>query len=162
MKDKIDVYKYPFSDWFNTIFKDMSKNSEDPMFYMPFGMETGMLDLTSKGLLDKPLLVDRGFLSNAVFGIMTGRITKEQAITNLKWLLEKWPKAYHIVYIDADIKEDDRNKDKWEIYDPIKTRMIYEDLMNELEFNVTIFKNKFNNESLEEFDEIVCQIIDNH
>jgi hypothetical protein len=162
MKDKIDVYKYPFSDWFNTIFKDMSKNSEDPMFYMPFGMETAVLDLKSKGIINKPILVDRSFLSNAVFGIMTKRITREQAIQNILWLLSKWPDSYHIIYIDADIKSDDRNKDQWEIYDPIKTRMIYEDLMSRLNFNITTFKNNFDTESVKEFNDIVDNLIIRH
>lgn len=160
IKDKINVYKYPFSDWFNTIFdKDMSKNSLDPMFYMPFGMETGILDIGSKGLLNGPLLVDRGFLSNAVFGIMTKRITKQQAIDNLKWLMKKWPNEYHIVYIDANIKNDDRNKDQWEIYDPIETRELYEELIFELQLNITMFYNHFDTESLTKFNETISNII---
>lgn len=159
IKGEITTYKYPFADWFNNIFVDLNKNSEDSLFYMPFGMETAVLDLSEKNIIDKPILVDRSFLSNAVFGIMTNRITKKQAIDNLQWVLKRWPNAYHIVYIDANIRDDDRNKDQWSIYDPIKTRMLYEELLNQLNFNVTYFKNDFDLQSVHRFHQTINNII---
>jgi Cdc6-like AAA superfamily ATPase len=123
-------YKYPFTDWFNTVYNnDITNNINKEIFYLCFGMETGIFDLYSKGLIDGPLILDRGFLSNAVFGIQSGRIQLNEVVINLKWQLNRWPNLFKIVYIESESIVDTRNKDNWSLYDNEKTKEIYQMLL---------------------------------
>jgi Cdc6-like AAA superfamily ATPase len=152
-------YKYPFVDWFNTIYdNDMSNNTNKEIFYLIFGQDTCLFDLYFKGLIEGPLILDRGFLSNAVFGIQSNRIQLNEVITNLKWQLNKWPNLFKIVYIDSEPIIDIRNKDNWSLYDNEKTKEIYQTLFKELNLKVTNFYNNKDKQSITDFYNCIKKI----
>lgn len=161
VKDTFGVYKYPFTEWNNYIKENgLNKDFDPAVFYLLFGHDTCILDLREKGLLNpsKKLIQDRGFLSNAVFGIQSKRISKEEIIINLKWHLSKWTDVYKIIYITADPRPDNRNKDEWNIYDPIETNHIYLELMSELKIPYISFFNNFDKKSELDFFEVLRKI----
>ena len=162
VKDAFEVYKYPFIEWNHHIKEHgLNKDFNPEIFYLAFGHDTCIFDMRAKGLLDptKKLIQDRGFLSNAVFGIQSKRITKEEVIINLKWQLAKWPHdAFKIIYVEADRREDERNKDEWTIYDPMETDRLYRVLMHELNIPYIGFYNNFDKKSELDFFEILRKI----
>jgi len=162
VKDAFEVYKYPFIEWNRHIKENgLNKDFNPEIFYLAFGHDTCIFDMREKGLLDptKKLIQDRGFLSNAVFGIQSKRITKEEVIINLKWQLAKWPHdAFKIIYVSAAIREDNRDKDEWTIYDPEETHRLYIELMHELSIPYINFFNSFDKKSELDFFEILRKI----
>lgn len=152
IKDSYLTYKYPFTDWFNFVYdNDMSNNINKEIFYLIFGQDTCLFDMYQKGLISNQLVLDRGFLSNVVFGIQSKRISIEEAIKNLKWQLEKWPDLFKIVYVSSEYIEDLRDKDIWSIYNSKETDTIYRMLFKELNIEPIEFFNKMNKESEIEF-----------
>jgi hypothetical protein len=159
VKNTFDVYKYPFVEWNKNIkINGLDKDFDPAIFYLLFGHDTVILDLKEKGLLNNKLIQDRGFLSNAVFGIQSKRISKEEVIINSKWLLSKWSESFKIVYINADSRPDNRDKDEWNIYDPIETDRIYLELMSELKIPYISFFNNFDKKSELDFFEVLRKI----
>lgn len=162
VKDAFEVYKYPFIEWSHHIKENgLNKDFNPEIFYLAFGHDTCIFDMREKGLLDqtKKLIQDRGFLSNAVFGIQSKRITKDEVIINLKWQLAKWPHdAFKIIYVEAERREDERNKDEWAIYDPIETDRLYRILMDELSIPYISFFNNFDKKSELDFFETLRKI----
>lgn len=152
IKDSYLTYKYPFTDWFNYVYdKDMSNNINKEIFYLIFGQDSCLFDMYSKGLIKDQLVLDRGFLSNVVFGIQSKRITEEEAIKNLKWQLEKWPNLFKVVYLSSEHIEDLRDKDSWSIYKSKETDKIYRHLFKELNIEPIEFFNNKDKESEIEF-----------
>lgn len=153
-------YKYPFVDWFNTIYdNDMSNNTNKEIFYLIFGQDTCLFDLYFKGLIEGPLILDRGFLSNAVFSIQSNRIQLNEVITNLKWQLNRWPNLFKIVYIESESIVDTRNKDNWSLYDNEKTKEIYQMLFKELNLEVTNFYNNKDKQSVTDFYNCIKNLV---
>lgn len=154
IKDLYLTYKYPFNEWFINVYdNDMTNNINKEIFYLIFGQDSCLFDMYNKGLIKDQLVLDRGFLSNIVFGIQSKRITLEEAIKNLKWQLEKWPELFKIVYITSKNTEDLRDKDKWSIYNSEETDKIYRHLFKELNIEpIEFFNNKDKESEIKFFD----------
>jgi len=146
---QINVYKFDFNKFIND-FKLAANDSK--LFYVNIGYNYTLLDMWSKDLLPKKLIVDRGILSDIVFGIMSGRISEDEGLLTLK----KFDTFdFKIIYVIADEIRDDRQKDNWKynqsIYDDISIK-----LLNNLDKDkYVIFKNNRDSESLDRFNSVV-------
>lgn len=152
--DKLNkpVYKFPFKDVY-TEYSSMSDshiNSNKELFYLNLGYDITLLDLVKNGQIKHDIIVDRGILSDIIFGIQSGRITKELGI---KWwnYLCMYEDYFETIYIYSKFEEDNRNKDMWEFYESEKTHQLYLEFMDEIDYEPIIFKNNKNKKSVNKF-----------
>lgn len=152
IKHHFGLYKVPFKPWFDYVLDGKIQNNGDKsLFYMPLGGEITTLDLYSKGLLNKNLILDRFFLSNVVYGIQSGRIEKEEAYKNARYILDTYKDIIKVIYIEADFKEDNRNKDDWNLYDKETSNQLYKQVFGDLGVEYITFKNNFDKQSVIDF-----------
>lgn len=161
----VQTYKFPFAKYFNDSFAKARAqeikndlNSKKELYYLTLGYDITILDLMKQGIITQDLIVDRGILSNIVFGIQSGRITKEEGQDAWDWLCTEYGEFFEIVYIHTEFKKDDRNKDMWgDIYEQQKTTDLYQQFI----MNTTIpsFENKFDAHSVERFNWCINRIL---
>lgn len=167
-----EVYKFPFVDFYDNLFMEMNNripnnphkmdfNNKPELYYFTLGYDIMLLDLAKKGLLKGNIIVDRGWLSNIVFGVQSGRIDFETGVTVAKWLDKNYSDILVTLYItgDSNVTDESRNKDAWSIYKTDKSRKIYSDLFVEMEKSRIIrFENKFDSESVDRYIDIISNI----
>jgi hypothetical protein len=144
-----NAYKFPFASYFNDCFKNdfegdwTAVNGRSELSYFSLASDIAILDLIKQGHITHDILLDRNFLSTLAFGLLTKRITVEQATNQLKWVLDNYGDIIEIVYIKSDSgQNDDRAKDTWEVYNKKDTDYIYGYLLTKLK-RPRIFKNNF-------------------
>ncbi len=159
IKHHFGLYKVPFKPWFDYVHEgNMNNNGDKSLFYMPLGGEITTLDLYAKGILNKNLILDRFFLSNVVYGIQSGRIEKDEAYKNARYILDNYSDVIKIIHIEADPKEDDRNKDGWNIYDQGTSNDLYSSVYKDLNIQPIRFKNTFDKQSVLDFYNLIYGI----
>jgi hypothetical protein len=167
--NKIPTYKFPFAKYFNESFSKVNTdepNSIKELFYLTLGYDITILDLAKQGLLKEDLIVDRGILSNIIYGIQSGRISEDEGFEAWKWLNTEYKDYFSVIYIDVPDEmqsADNRNKDMWQMYDNTKTRKIYEDFILRIDKyfldtdqihdknNMSLFINNYSAESVTRF-----------
>lgn len=84
-------YKFPFPDYVKMRmesegekFEKINKSTES--LHATIGCEMTMLTMLEQGLFNKPVIIDRGPISNAVFGIMNHRIQLDEARMHIERL----------------------------------------------------------------------------
>lgn len=167
-----EVYKFPFVDFYDNLFMKMNNclpnnphkmdyNNKPELYYFTLGYDIMLLDLAKKGLLKGNIIVDRGWLSNIVFGVQSGRIDFETGIIVAKWLDKNYSDILVTLYVSGDSKIEDktRNKDAWSIYQSDKSRTIYNNLFSEMKKSKIVrFENKFDEASIDKYIDIISEI----
>lgn len=143
----IPRYKFVFNEFVNDFY--IGPNDDIELFYYTIGFDNGLLDLVKKQIIDKPIIMDRGFISDIVYAIQSGRINIEYGKSVMKYLYNKYKDCFKIIYIDSETKPDNRNKDKWDFYDSKETIKIYKSLLSGIEH--INFYNDFTDHSLNKF-----------
>jgi hypothetical protein len=153
--NKIPLYKFEFVKWFNNLkLEDGSKDSH----LFALGKEIQLLQANRDGILH-PIILDRGFLTVLVWGVLSKRIDFDEAIQELdqivsQGLLENC-KVYYIFGDNPD--KSDRNKDNWDFRDNTSDeKYLYEQFISYLletypsfdNFSIYSFENKFNETSI--------------
>lgn len=163
LDNDIQTYKFPFAKYFNDSFtkglNDKEKkeaNSKRELFYLTFGYDITLFDLMKNGIIKQNIIVDRGILSDIVFGIQSGRITLDDGQEIWQWICKEYSEYFEIVYIHTNSKEDNRNKDMWDIYDREKTSAIYQLFIQNI--HIHKFKNKFDKASVIAFNKCIEKI----
>lgn len=155
------IYKFPFVKYFNELHTynienvKQQLNNDPKLFFLTLGYDITILDLASKGLLKQDLIVDRGILSDIVFGIQAQRIDKEFGLIVLNWIIKNYGHIFKVVYIFSDNIIDNRNKDEWKHYNIIETNKIYHYLFDNLNITPIFFKNNFDKISIERFSQCI-------
>jgi len=159
------TYKFPFAKYFNESFaKDISiinkkeLNSKKELYYLTLGYDITILDLAKNGLISQDLIVDRGILSNIIFGIQSGRISISEGIQAWEWLCTEYGDIFEVVYVKAKLNDDKRNKDMWDIYDQAETMSLYETFIRSVNTNIHIFENNFDIDSVNRFNTLIDDI----
>ena len=148
----LPVFKFDFNSSFSLW--DFGKKSQDTHWF-GLGKEVMLHELDNAGFLGKTI-IDRGILTNSVWGVFQGRISEEQAKQDLinfhkRGLLENTK----IILVNGEWKEK-REKDIWDEDD---SRGNYERslftsfslVLEELGVEIIHFTNNFDEESLERF-----------
>jgi len=106
------IFKFDFVGWFNEL--ELQDSSESTHLFA-LGKEAMLLQLNRDGMLPD-FVLDRGFLTVLTWGILSGRITEDQAHRHLIILAEKGLlKDCKIIYVlGQNPNKDTRNKDNWD------------------------------------------------
>lgn len=161
----VKTYKFPFAKYFKESFAkgcpdNMLKewNSQRELYFLTLGYDITILDLMKQGIITEDLIVDRGILSNIVYGIQSGRIEQHDAKLAWDWLCKEYGEFFEVVYIHTEFKKDERNKDMWgDIYEQQKSSDLYQQFI----MNTTIlsFQNKFDAHSVIRFNNCISRIL---
>lgn len=155
--DKPEKYKFMFSDYFvNSFIYDFDEatiecNDKKELHYFLLGTDISFLNLIKEKIINKDLIIDRGFISTLVFGIQANRITYKQALNQGKYILDKYGNNIKIILVSSEFKEDNRNKDMWSFYNQKETNDLYLKLLKDLNIEYVNFNNEFKEKNIEEF-----------
>lgn len=148
----LPVFKFDFNSNFSTW--DFGKQSED-IHWFGLGKEVMLHELNLSGFL-KEMIVDRGILTNSVWGVFQGRVTKAQAEQDLINFHKRGLfKNVRIIVIDGEWDQS-RTKDIWDNDDSRaeEERSLFRSfssLLKDLGVDVRSFTNNFDLESVVRF-----------
>ena len=151
-QDSLPVFKFDFNGNFSTW--DFSKSSSD-VHWFGLGKEVMLHELDSSGFLPK-VIIDRGILTNSVWGVFQRRVTAEQAKKDLiNFNKRGFFKNTKIVLIEGEYQQK-RRKDIWD-QDDIRREeettlfSSFSDLLLDLGVEVHVFPNNFDLDSVIRF-----------
>ena len=146
------VFKFDFNSNFSAW--DFGKQSED-IHWFGLGKEVMLHELEQSGYLPK-LLVDRGILTNSVWGVFQGRVTKTQAEQDLINFHKRGLfKNVRIIVVEGEWDQL-RTKDIWDNDDSRAEEerdlfRSFSSLLKDLGVDVRSFTNNFDLESVVRF-----------
>ena len=153
--NNIPLYKFEFVKWFNELgLEDSSRSSH----LFALGKELQLLQANRDGILH-PIIVDRGFLTVLVWGVLSKRIDFDEAIEQLdKIVSSNLLENCKVYYIHGDNpNKSDRNKDNWDFRDNTSDeKFLYEKFIHYIlenypsfnNFSIFSFENKFDETSI--------------
>lgn len=167
LSDSIDSrvarYKFPFAKYYNESFtaklepaEKASLNGDPRLYYLTLGYDITILDMFKQGLISESVILDRGVLSNIVFGIQSKRITLDEGRKAWDWIRAEYGGIFEIVYIHTDPVDDNRGKDMWTLYDRDETCRLYDMFIDD---NVFKIKNDFTDRGIFQFKSLVNDIL---
>lgn len=141
-----------------------------------FGKDLQVMQLYKEKLLcDKTIIMDRGFLSSAVYATVYGRITEEEAKNYLLHIQERFYMEDPVpptLYVSAPCENPHKRgpKDKWDdIGDSTKLNQIelYEKFLNDADLQliaetVSFFYNQYDEKSVDDFSVMVGDILNEY
>ena len=148
----LPVFKFDFNSNFSMW--NFDKQSEE-IHWFGLGKEVMLHELNSSGFLGK-MVVDRGILTNSVWGVFQKRITRNQAELDLINFHKRGLfKDTTIILVQGKWKED-RKKDIWDEADNRSNEetalfIRFSLLLKDLGVDVRVFNNNFDLESVEAF-----------
>jgi hypothetical protein len=153
--NNIPLYKFEFVKWFNELgLVDDSRESH----LFALGKELQLLQANRDGIL-QPIILDRGFLTVLVWGVLSKRINFEEAIDELNKIISSGLlKNCKVFYVHGDNpNKSDRNKDNWDFRDNTSDeKFLYEKFIHHIldfypsfdDFSIHSFENKFDETSI--------------
>jgi hypothetical protein len=152
--NKIPIFKFEFVDWFNIL---KLEDSSEGIHLFALGKEISIQQMNRESILPD-MIMDRGFLTVIVWGVLSKRITEENAYEQLDLIISLGLlKNSRIYYIHGDNpNKDTRNKDNWDFMDHTSLeKELYERFIKYLkektdprELEIVIFENKFDETSI--------------
>lgn len=98
--NKYFTYKFPFFDFYKELELDQELNAGT---YFGYGKDLDLLTLAKSNLLPANLLLDRGFVSNAVFAMIFRKAKEEEMVKYIEIIKEHFSDiSIDIVYVEAD------------------------------------------------------------
>lgn len=156
---ELPVFKFDFNSNFTAW--DFGKQSEQ-IHWFGLGKEVMLHELNNSGFLPK-MLVDRGILTNSVWGVFQGRVTIKQAEADLVNFSRRGLfNNVSIVLVRGEWQEK-RTKDIWDQDDKRgeEERSLFDRfslVLRGLGVNVKVFDNKFDLESVVRFKQEIRNI----
>ena len=153
--NKIPLYKFQFVNWFNDLnLKDDSRDSH----LFALGKELQILQANRDGILH-PIVLDRGFLTVLVWGVLSNRISFDESIDQLDKIIKSGLlENCKVFYIHGDNpNKSERNKDNWDFRDNTSDeKYLYEKFIKHIlntypsfnSFSIHSFENKFDETSI--------------
>lgn len=151
-QNSLPVFKFDFNSNFSAW--NFGKQSSE-VHWFGLGKEVMLHELNNSGFLDT-MIVDRGILTNSVWGVFQGRITRKQAEEDLINFHKRGLfKNTNIILVKGEWKEK-RVKDIWDQDDSRVTeeRLLFNEfslLLKSLGVNIKVFNNNFDLESVVRF-----------
>ena len=154
--NSLPLYKFEFVKWFNDL--NLSDDSRESHLFA-LGKELQLLQANRDGVLQS-IILDRGFLTVLVWGVLSKRIIFEEAIDELNQIISSGLlNNCKIYYIHGDNpNKSERNKDNWDFRDNTSDeKYLYEKFIKHLletypgpfeDFSIYTFENKFNETSI--------------
>jgi hypothetical protein len=156
---ELPVFKFDFNSNFSTW--DFGKQSEE-IHWFGLGKEVMLHELNRGGFIPR-IIVDRGILTNSVWGVFQGRVTIKQAQTDLINFNKRGLfKDTSIILVNGHWNEK-RSKDIWDQDDSRvdEERMLFDRfslVLRDLGVDVRVFNNNFDLESVVRFKQEIRKI----
>lgn len=155
----LPIFKFEFVDWFKNL--NLTDNEESTHLFA-LGKESMLMQLNRDGLLPE-FILDRGVLTVMTWGILSGRITEQQAHDQLSMLCDAGLfKNIRIFYVIGDNPDkSSRNKDVWDFREEDNRESeIMESLRDHISnqpYNVQVeyIFNKFDEESVQSLHKLI-------
>ena len=151
-QSQLPVFKFDFNSNFSVW--NFDKQSED-IHWFGLGKEIMLHELNSSGFLED-MIIDRGILTNSVWGVFQGRISKEQAEQDLVNFHKRGLfNNTSILLVEGEWTEK-RTKDIWDeddhrIHEERSLFSHFASLLRDLGVDVRSFTNNFDLESVVRF-----------
>lgn len=153
--NKVSLYKFEFVKWFNEL--NLSDDSRESHLFA-LGKELQLLQANRDGILN-PIILDRGFLTVLVWGVLSKRISFEEALDELNKIIHSGLlENCRVYYIHGENpNKSERNKDNWDFRDNTSDeKFLYEKLILHIldvypsfeNFSIHSFENKFDETSI--------------
>ena len=153
--NNIPLYKFEFVKWFNEL--GLADDSRESHLFA-IGKELQLLQANRDGIL-RSIILDRGFLTVLVWGVLSKRIDFEEAIDELNKIISSGLlKNCKVFYVHGDNpNKSDRNKDNWDFRDNTSDeKHLYEKFIRHIldfypsfdDFSIQSFENKFDETSI--------------
>ena len=152
----IPVYKFDFNGVYNSL---ALPAKGEKTHHIGLGKELMVQQLNRDGFLPD-LIMDRGVVTNSVWGVLNDRVSKKSVIKELDYMLEnnlfKDTFFFHI----KGTSQEERQKDVWDYMDqmiPSEIALFDEFFEHLSENGIKIFtiENKFDAESMASFQTII-------
>ena len=148
--NNIPLYKFEFVKWFNELGL-IDDSRESHLFALV--KELQLLQANRDGIL-QPIILDRGFLTVLVWGVLSKRVDFEEAIDELNKIISSGLlKNCKVFYVHGDNpNKSDRNKDNWDFRDNTSDeKHLYAKFIQHIldcypsfgNFSIHSFENKF-------------------
>jgi len=153
-QDVYPVFKFPFNEVFSKW--NPGRESKDT-HWMGLGKEIMLHELYNQSQLkEETLIVDRGILTNSVWGVFQKRIPLEQAIADLIKFSETGLLDNVVFLIIEGTWNESREKDIWDgddvrIEEERRLFTQFSSLLQDLGHKVIVYPNHFDDESLKRF-----------
>jgi hypothetical protein len=154
----LPVFKFDFNSNFETW--EFSKNDEI-VHWFGLGKEVMLHELDNQGFLPK-IIVDRGILTNSVWGVFQGRITEQEAKRDLiNFSKRGFFRKTKIILVEG-LYEQNRNKDIWDKDDQRREEekglfSSFSSLLLDLGVDIEVFHNNMDLDSVIRFKSKVSQ-----
>ena len=160
----------------NNLIGENSPKDRKAILGVSFGKDLQTLQfLKEKIFEDKIIIMDRGFLSSAVYGILFNRFSEEEAIQYLEYIQNRFfsqeENQAEIIYVDSQKKNpfDRGYKDKWNNLDQTDSNFqsrIYNGIINNpllegIRKRIHMFNNDFDEDSRMSFKKMIWRILPN-
>lgn len=153
------IYKFSVSQFFDLF----GLQAEEKMVGFSLGKDFQIMKLNKEGLIRPRTIMDRGFLSSVVYGVINNRFTKQFGDFYVKYIVDNFlSDDVLIVYIDAGCEGNpNRCKDRWDNKIEFENQIeIYKRYLPMIpRGNLTVFRNNFTPKSIEEFKELIEEAI---
>ena len=154
-QDTLPVFKFDFNTNFSLW--NFEKNNES-VHWLGLGKEIMLHELDQSGYLPK-MIIDRGILTNTVWGVFQKRITIQEARKDLENFVSRgFFKGCKILLVSG-VSLNERTKDIWDEEDkrgPEETYLfhMFSDVLKDLGVDVTNFTNDMDESSVARFKTI--------
>ncbi len=158
-QDSLPVFKFNFNE--NFAYWNFDKNGKD-VHWFGLGKEVMLHELNNAGFIPK-MIVDRGILTNSVWGVFQKRITEEQAKKDLVNFYKRGLfNGVSILLIEGNYKKD-RVKDIWDQDDATQDeeRRLFSSfslLLRDLGVEVNVFHNNMDLDSVIRFKTKISEL----
>lgn len=156
-QEEYRLFKFPFPQ----VYKHLSMDEKIGKGFA-FGKDIQLLELRKWNLVKEPIVVDRGFLSTAVYGVLDNRMTIQEGHDYLKYIKLNYDmnKIKILCFAGENPKsEDDRNKkDGWEGLTYDKQVEMYREFIDDIGERIYVFSNWFNEQSVGQFKDLMREL----
>jgi hypothetical protein len=152
----VPIFKFDFNNLYNSL---SLPATGDKTHHLGLGKELMVHQLNRDGFLS-PLIMDRGVITNSVWGILNKRVSKKSVFKELDYMVEQdLFKRSQFVYITGTSTEE-RSKDVWDNMDariPEEKELFLEfiEYLSPKGVKIVMLENKFDTESLSNFQSII-------
>jgi hypothetical protein len=152
----IPIFKFDFNGVYTSL--DLPAKG-DKTHHIGLGKELMVHQLNRDGFLPN-LMMDRGIITNSVWGILNGRVSKKSVLKELDYML--WNNLFKnsFFFIIEGTSQEERNKDVWDYMDekiPEEAALFKEfgNYLLDRGVRIQTIENKFDPESLSNFQTII-------
>jgi hypothetical protein len=152
----IPIFKFDFNGVYTSL--DLPAKG-DKTHHIGLGKELMVHQLNRDGFLPN-LMMDRGVITNSVWGVLNGRVSKKSVMKELDYMLDKGLFKNSFFFLIRGTSIEDRSKDLWDYMDEMipQEAKLFEEFSSYLHDNgvrIQTIENKFDPESLSSFQAII-------